>query len=85
MTSQETGPQRERPTSEVCLSCISCFSITAKSSYNMVLENDLRINGSRLHPDAVTEVQRQFNENLIAIGRKSPKWFEVSFHRLRAF
>ena len=47
----------------------------------MVLENDLRINGSRLQPDAVTELQRQFNENLIAIGRKGPKWFEVSFHR----
>jgi len=49
----------------------------------MVLENDLRINGSRLQPNAVTEAQHRFNENLIAIGRKSPKWFEVGAEKYR--
>ncbi|MCJ1380696.1 hypothetical protein MMC17_003804 [Xylographa soralifera] len=49
----------------------------------MVLGNDIRINASRLRPDAVTEAQHRFNENLIAIGRKGPKWFEVGAEMYR--
>ncbi|MCJ1392509.1 hypothetical protein MMC18_005377 [Xylographa bjoerkii] len=63
--------------------CVPRPPTPADAYCNMVLENDIQINGSRLQPDAVTEAQQRFNENLIAIGKKGPKWFEVGAEKYR--
>lgn len=42
-----------------------------------MLSSDININVSKLRPAAVSDAQNKFNDNLIAIGKKGPKWWEV--------
>ena len=44
---------------------------------DMPLKSDLALNASALDPKQIAEKTTAFNESLIELGRRGPKWYEV--------